>query len=57
MTTAMQCIPEFHGKSEKLVAFCIQIDYFAAVWGMVPKQRLIIKNYPKIYRQATEANP
>lgn len=29
MVTAIQCIPEFHGKPEELRPFTIQVDYFA----------------------------
>ncbi|XP_055644547.1 conserved oligomeric Golgi complex subunit 3-like [Toxorhynchites rutilus septentrionalis] len=29
MVTAIQCIPEFHGKSEELQPFFMQIDYFS----------------------------
>ena len=30
MVTAMQCIPEFHGSSEQLKPFIIQVNYFSA---------------------------
>ena len=30
MVTAMQCIPEFHGRSEQLKPFIIQVNYFSA---------------------------